>query len=293
MILAFTLIPLLLLFTLYTFSLTFLAFLITINSRKIREVYHMERTENILFAYMIIYLSNVIVCFFVFGEIGYTFTLIISSSTMMFVIYYFRNLSVWGITGGIACGKSTVSKIIKEVFNIPIIDADQLAREVVEPGKFAYSRIVSLFGKGILNEDKTLNRQKLGEIIFKSKAKRIMLNLITHPSINLLMAKRVLSEYRKGNNQIALEVPLLFETKILPFFCYPIITIFLTDEDLQKKRLIERNGFTEEEAIRRMKSQMPIAEKIRQSHVNICNDTTEEVLRVNIFQKLAIFLNSF
>lgn len=97
-----------------------------------------------------------------------------------------------GLTGGIASGKSTVSSILKNEFNCIVIDADLIARQVVEPGKNAYSLIVQEFGPGILQDDGGIDRGKLGEIIFSDAVKRRKLNAITHPAIGKVSDKSIL-----------------------------------------------------------------------------------------------------
>lgn len=278
---------LILAFSAYLVFSSFVVLVITLNSRKIKEVY---KIDSIL-VYLVYYLINVVTCFFVFREINYNFALLLNSGLMMGVIYYFSKLSIIGITGGIACGKSTISKYMSEELKIPVIDTDQLAREVVMPGKFAYNRIVSLFGVKILDEDRTINRPKLGEMVFKNKNKRILLNFITHPAIYVLMVKRIYESYKSGINHIALEIPLLFETKIMAYFCYPIITIYVTDENIQKERLMARNSLSSDEADRRIRSQMPIKDKIRMSHVHICNDSSEAETKKELTQKLPYYFS--
>ncbi|MBI5180382.1 MAG: dephospho-CoA kinase, partial [Nitrospirae bacterium] len=104
-------------------------------------------------------------------------------------------MTLIGLTGGIASGKSTASKIFKEL-GAYIIDADVLAREVVEPLMPAWKEIVRNFGKGVLNKDNSINRKKLAEIVFNNKKKRELLNSIVHPRV-LKMAKEIEKEIAK------------------------------------------------------------------------------------------------
>ena len=274
-------------FVCYCFWLTVICLVITLNSRKMKEVYKIDS----MIVYLFLYVTNVITSFFIFEVFNYHFILVLSSCLMMFTIHYFSKLTIIGLTGGIACGKSTLSKFMKEQLKLPVIDTDILAREIVEPGKFAYRRIVHSFGTEILQEDGTLNRPKLGEIIFKDKRKRLLLNLITHPSINLLMFKKIFQEYRKGNHHIVIEVPLLFESKFLPILCYPTIVVYLTEESIQKSRLMQRNGFTEEVAQKRISSQMPLKSKVKMCHIPLCNDTSEESMKTELMEKLPFYFS--
>lgn len=121
-----------------------------------------------------------------------------------------KNPPVVGLTGGIATGKSSVSNLLKAK-HIPIIDADILARQVVEPGTSALSKIVSTFGEEILLPDGTLDRKKLGEIIFNDAPKRKQLNGIVHPAVRKAMFWSIVKFWLKGERLCILDVPLLYE----------------------------------------------------------------------------------
>jgi dephospho-CoA kinase len=118
---------------------------------------------------------------------------------------------VVGLTGGIATGKSTVSKLLSSRHGIPIIDADVIARQVVEAGTPALSQIVSAFGVDILTEVGTLNRQKLGQIIFNDPDKRKILNKIVHPAVQRAMMWETFKLWIAGHKWCVLDVPLLIE----------------------------------------------------------------------------------
>lgn len=118
-----------------------------------------------------------------------------------------------GLTGGIASGKSTVSEMLKKR-GIPVIDADLIAREVVEVGKKAYTEIVNAFGKEILNEDLTINRARLGSIVFQNEDKREKLNSIVHPEVRLEMKRRQEQLISEGAKAVVLDIPLLFESNL-------------------------------------------------------------------------------
>lgn len=119
-------------------------------------------------------------------------------------------MSVVGLTGGIATGKSTVSALLKS-HGVPIVDADVLARQVVEPGTRAYTQIVSYFGEDICHPDRTLDRPKLGKLVFNDAEKRKKLNSIVHPAVRMAMVKQVVLCWLKGKKICVLDVPLLVE----------------------------------------------------------------------------------
>lgn len=165
---------------------------------------------------------------------------------------------VIGLTGSIASGKSTVSLMFDD-FNIPVIDADKLAREVVYPSEEAYEEVVRTFGKEILREDNALDRKRLGEIVFADETKRKQLNGILHPAIRKRMIEKRDTLIAEGAKCVVLDIPLLFESK-LEHFVDKIIVVYV-DEEIQLKRLMERNHFTEKEALQRIHSQMSVKEK--------------------------------
>lgn len=176
---------------------------------------------------------------------------------------------VIGLTGGIASGKSTVSKMFLSR-GIRVIDADQISREVVEVGRPAYYQIVESFGEKILHEDKTINREKLGAVIFSDEEKRQQLNQIVHPAVRMEMFEQIQIEKDKNAKYIVLDIPLLFESKLTHMVDKTVLVY--VDEQTQLERLMIRNGYSEEEAIMRIKSQLPLKEKIKLADIVINNN---------------------
>ncbi len=179
---------------------------------------------------------------------------------------------VIGLTGGIASGKSTVSNMIRKQ-GLRVVDADIIAREVVEIGQPAYKKIIETFD-GILDEDKSINRQKLGSIIFADEKKRQQLNSIVHPAVREEMLKQVESEKQKNALAVVLDIPLLFESKLTHIVDKTILVY--VDEHIQLERLMGRNGYTEHEARMRIESQMPLKEKLKLADYVINNNGTLE-----------------
>jgi dephospho-CoA kinase len=168
-----------------------------------------------------------------------------------------------GLTGGVATGKSTVAKMFKQC-GAAVIDADQLARDVVKPGKPAWRAIVTLFGKTVLNPDRSLDRQVLGSIVFRNRTKRRQLERIIHPRVareQQRLVRRVAK--RKPHAVVIYEVPLLFEAGVDKRV--DEIIVVTADRETQIARLTKRNGLSRTEALRRISSQMPIAKKIQQA----------------------------
>ncbi|OLO27848.1 dephospho-CoA kinase [Alkalihalophilus pseudofirmus] len=178
-----------------------------------------------------------------------------------------------GLTGGISSGKSTVSNLISTI-GIPIIDADVIAREVVEPGESAYEQIVAHFGSRVLQEDGTIARKRLGEIIFNDENERTVLNSIVHPAIRKRMLETKDRLLADGYSVVVYDIPLLFESD-LRHMVDKILLVYV-DEHVQLERLMERDQSTKEEALSRINSQMPLKDKCQLSDEVINNNGSLE-----------------
>ncbi len=177
-----------------------------------------------------------------------------------------------GLTGGIASGKSTVSSMFTSL-NIPVVDADKISREVVEPGEDAYEKIRHVFGEDVFKKDGTLNRKKLGTIIFADEEKRKQLNGIVHPAVRKEMLRQRDYYINKGEKCIILDIPLLFEGNLTQLVDKTIVVS--VDEDVQLNRLMERDQSSKEEAEQRIQSQLPIREKVKLADAVIDNNGTK------------------
>ena len=171
-----------------------------------------------------------------------------------------------GLTGGVATGKSTVAKMVKQ-YGAVVIDADELAHEVVQPGKPAWREIVNTFGKTVLNPDRTLNRHALGAIVFNNQSKLRRLERIIHPRVAHEQARLTRQAARRNHDAIVIyDVPLLFEAGVDKRV--DKIIVVTVDRETQIARLKKRNGLSRAEAIRRISNQMPLAKKVqRADHV--------------------------
>lgn len=178
-----------------------------------------------------------------------------------------------GLTGSIASGKSTVSAMLKKL-GYAIVDADEIARLVVEPGTSVMKNIGETFGEEVLNEDGSLNRETLGERIFGNVEEREKLNSIIHPAIREEMIKQKEEHLAAGANTIIMDIPLLFESK-LQSFVEKIIVVSVTP-DVQAQRLIARNQLTEMDASKRISSQLPMEIKEAGADGVINNNGTVE-----------------
>lgn len=170
-----------------------------------------------------------------------------------------------GLTGGVATGKSTVAAMFQRCGAV-VIDADQLARQVVEPDKPAWRDIVRAFGPRILRPDRSLDRLALADIVFKSPAKLRRLERIVHPRVARLQSRLTgaISKRRPGT-VVIYEVPLLFEAGVDKRV--DAIIVVTADRRAQMERLAQRTGLSRADILRRIRSQMPLAQKRRRADI--------------------------
>jgi dephospho-CoA kinase len=180
---------------------------------------------------------------------------------------------VFGLTGGLASGKSTVAARFREV-GVPVIDADQLAREVVIPGSAGLAEVVRAFGADILFPDGSLDRVKLGDRVFAEPSNRQKLNAILHPRIGALSLSRIEALSAAGERLACYEAPLLVENGIADMF-RPLVVVAVP-EAVQVARAVSRDGCTEAQARARLAAQKPLADKIAVADYVIDNAGSRE-----------------
>jgi len=174
-----------------------------------------------------------------------------------------------GLTGGIACGKSTVAQMFV-LLGAHLIDFDKLAHEVQEPGRAAWKEMVRYFGKDILKQDETIDRNRLAQIVFADKKELNALNNIVHPLVFNLWQERLDKIKIKEKHAIVLsDVPLLFEGKMQNLFDLTILVLISPEEQIC--RLTARNNLSSDDAQIRLKNQMPIADKVGLADIVIDN----------------------
>ncbi len=165
-----------------------------------------------------------------------------------------------GLTGGIATGKSTVAQLWQER-GAAIINADQIAREVVRPGEPALAQIAKVFGQEVLGRDGELERKALARLVFGDPAQLKLLNAITHPPILQLIRERIAEQKAAGVPVIIVEAPLLIETGLHRLV--DKVVLVTASVETQITRLKERDGLTRDEALARIRSQLSVEEKLR------------------------------
>lgn len=166
-----------------------------------------------------------------------------------------------GLTGGLATGKSTVARLFRDCGAV-VLDADILARQVVEPGKPAWRDIARTFGTTILCPDRTLNRAALARIVFRHPAKLRTLNAFVHPRVARAQARLTREIVRKDPHAVIIyDAPLLIEAGAHGRMNRLIV--ITADRETQLARLMKRNGLTRAEALRRIRAQMPLPQKVK------------------------------
>lgn len=183
----------------------------------------------------------------------------------------FKDLMVVGLTGQTGAGKSTVSKVFSEN-GFAVINADIVARQVVEKGTSCLAEIQELFGNEVINEDETLNRKALAGIVFSDSRKLEMLNTTIYPYITREILRQIKAFSAKGEKLILLDAPTLFESRA-DDFCELVISV-VSEAPLREKRIISRDGLTAEQARRRMGSQLDEEFFIKNSDFIITNNST-------------------
>lgn len=174
-----------------------------------------------------------------------------------------------GLTGGIASGKSSVSKLLVSLGAI-LIDADQIAREVMLPGHPVLAAVAKQFGQVVLLEDGSLNRKKLGELVFNHPDQLQALNQITHPAIRQEMRDRKHKfEEQFPDQLIVSDIPLLYESGLEDG--YEQIMLVYVPREVQLERLMKRDGMDKDQAIRRLEAQMDIEKKKQKADIIIDN----------------------
>ncbi len=190
-----------------------------------------------------------------------------------------------GVTGGIACGKSTVSELLAEKGTIPI-NSDEIGHQLLKCGSPVMGELIEVFGSGVLDESGDVSRQKLGAIVFNDKSARECLNAIMHPRIveqSRTEARRLVSE--EPNCVVLIDAPLLIEAGSQN--TVDVIVVVTALSEIQLQRLLERNvaqnrPLSRAEAQARIDSQMPLSEKIKYADFVIANDGTIEELKQKV-----------
>lgn len=189
-----------------------------------------------------------------------------------------------GLTGGVGCGKSTVSRYLAK-HGIPIIDGDKISREAVMPGSPVMRDIERLFGSEMLTEDGNLNREKMAELVFSDEGKRQILNGLIHPFVWKKTEEATLAAQETGHRFVVLDMPLLLE--IGWNLRVESVWVVTVPQEVQIRRVQKRDGVTREQAMARIRKQMPTVSKIGYADIVIDNSGTEEETYRQVDEALA------
>ncbi len=184
-------------------------------------------------------------------------------------------MRIVGLTGGIATGKSTVARVLREM-DVAVIDADAVAKELLQPGSPTLEQLVRVLGPSILDPSGALNRPRMRAAIASDPEMKAILDRITHPAIRTAIAERLVKLAEEGTADAVVEAALLVESG--GHKLYPQLMVVSCDPERQLQRLMARDGMTEEDARALIATQMPLQEKERYATVVIRNDGTLEEL---------------
>ena len=191
---------------------------------------------------------------------------------------------VLGLTGNIGCGKSSVSTIFMEN-NIKVVDADIVARQIFDD-KNLLNEVFSTFGKSIRNQDGSLNRRALGNIVFNDDEKLILLNNLTHTKIKQKILSKVEEYKNQGEKIVVIDAALLIEDDYIPYI--QKLILITCRKEIQINRIIARDNCTKEEAISRINSQMSQEEKVKFADYIIDNSNSFEELQKKVLELISV-----
>jgi dephospho-CoA kinase len=186
---------------------------------------------------------------------------------------------IFGLTGGICVGKTTASNVIAKQ-DIPVVDADLIAREVVVPGTFLLDALIETFGREYRNSDGTLNRSKLGDLVFKDAESMRVLNNLMAPAITRKAKEQFAKNQAAGHKLQCYDAALLCEMNHAALY-KPLILVYC-DPETQLQRLMKRNSLSREEALVRINSQMPLVEKMKLADIPVSTDGSHEETETQI-----------
>lgn len=188
-------------------------------------------------------------------------------------------MRVIGLTGGIGTGKSTVSRLLREM-GVTVVDADEAARAVQAKGAEGLRLIVEEFGPEVLTPGGELDRARLAGVVFEDPEARRRLNDIVHPLVRRWMAERQVEAEERGDPVVVLDIPLLYESR--GDAAFDAVLLVYAPKELQVRRLVEQRGMTEQEALARIAAQMPIEDKRRRTPHVIDNTGSLDDLRAEV-----------
>ena len=192
-------------------------------------------------------------------------------------------MKIIGLTGGIASGKSTVTSLLRQ-HNLPVLDADAIAWELAQPGRSLWQAYVNRYGEKVLLPNRQLNRQAVADIVFSQPEEKKWMDSMSHPIIQAEIQSQLTDLRHQGAKAVVLDVPLLYEAG-WDSMTDEVWLVYVNREN-QLARLMSRNGYSQQEAMRRIQVQMPLEEKKKMAQVIIDNNGTSQELVVKVRELL-------
>lgn len=189
-------------------------------------------------------------------------------------------MKVIGLTGSIGTGKSSVSKILNEDYNIPIIDADKISKEAVQKGSRGLNKIKDVFGSDYILDNGELNRHKMASLVFNDEKARLALNNIIHPEVTDKYNYLVNKYKQRDEKYVIYDCPLLIEEKLTNMV--DVVMLVYTSQDIQIERIMLRDKVKKEQALMRIKAQMSSEDKMKYADIIIDNSSDFNDLKNNI-----------
>ncbi len=185
-----------------------------------------------------------------------------------------------GLTGGIASGKSTITRALAEEPGIAVVDADKIAWETYRPGTEVHKKLIERFGPKIVKPDGTIDRKALGAIVFRDPEAREFINSVVHPAVTARLLKIAEEQRRRGTEVLVVEAALLLESPYVDRSFFDYYVVVAVDPEEQLRRLMDRDGLSREEALRRIRAQTPQDKKLaRADFVIWSRGSPEETIR--------------
>jgi len=193
------------------------------------------------------------------------------------------------VTGVLGSGKSTLAKILKD-FGLPVLDADELSRNLVLKGSEVYNKIIKIFGNEILDSDGQIDRKALAKIVFNDKEKRLILESLIHPEVKKSFEYKTKELKEKGENMVVLDIPLLFEAKMEDVV--DVVILAYAGKDTIFDRVRKRDNMSEEEIMLRLENQISLEEKVKKSHYVVNTEKSIEDLKSELHKIISEIRNN-
>lgn len=270
----------------YGAVLVLLTFLLVLTHRRLRTI---VRVPSVL-VFLLYYISSTMLLKSILGQ-NFAYQAV-ASLAIGLTYFKFRKLQVIGLTGGIGCGKSTLVKELATKLKARVLDCDKINHRLQEPGQPCYNAIIKEFGEEVLDDNRKIDRAKLRELVFNDRSLKRRLERVTHYNIMKELLVGIWDTFFWGtDNFVLIDAPLLYETGILEWVCYPVVVIYVSDKQLWLKRLMERDKCTEAEAQLKVKNQMPIEAKVARAEIAVDNLGDRETLVRDFGQKFLQFIS--